>query len=113
MINRALQANDEGQVFPILGICMGFQTLHYIMSGYKTPFLYRVYGETGISHTLENGDRNFALYKDFDDATYEAMKTNEYLYYSHNWGVSPDLYKKYPSLDGFFKITSTNTDIKG
>lgn len=92
---------------------MGFQTLHYIMSGYKTPFLFRVYGESGISHTLENGDRNFTLYRDFDDATYESMKTNEYLYYSHNWGVSPDLYKKYPSLDAFFKITGTNTDTKG
>ncbi|CAD8105104.1 unnamed protein product [Paramecium primaurelia] len=113
MLNRALQMNEAGEVFPVLGICMGFQTLHYIISGYKTPFLYRVYGENGISHSLENGDRNFSLYKDFDDDTYQAMQTNQYLYYSHNWGVSPDLYKKYPSLDAFFRITGTNQDIKG
>lgn len=27
--------------------------------------------------------------------------------------MSPDLYKKYPSLNSFFKITGTNTDTSG
>jgi gamma-glutamyl hydrolase len=31
---KALKANDDGDYFPIMGVCLGHEALHYILSGY-------------------------------------------------------------------------------
>lgn len=39
LLNKALVENDKGNYFPILGICLGHQTLHFVVSGYKFAVL--------------------------------------------------------------------------
>jgi len=95
MVKKALEATSLGETFPVLAICLGHQALHYILSGYKTPFLFRVYDESAINHALENVVRDSGLYRDLNSYLFNSLSTENVVYYNHNWAVSPDLYKKY------------------
>jgi gamma-glutamyl hydrolase len=36
MLNRAIKANDEGDYFPIMAVCLGHEAIHYILSDYDS-----------------------------------------------------------------------------
>lgn len=98
-IKKSLTAKNNGEVFPIFAICLGHEAVHYVISGYQTPYLFRVYDEGAVSHALENVDRTSLLFKDLDNSLYKSLIEEEVIYYNHNWAVSPDFYKLYPVVD--------------
>jgi len=34
MVNKAISANDRGEIFPIMAVCLGHEALMYILSDY-------------------------------------------------------------------------------
>ncbi len=53
------------------------------------------------------------MYGDFDTSLLEKMKTHEYAFHYHNWGVSMSDFESIPSLNSFFKVISYDRTRRG
>jgi len=52
LLNKAIEANKKGDVFPIWGTCLGFELLHYLTADFTMDVLINVTGETNATRTL-------------------------------------------------------------
>jgi len=109
----AIQANKHGDYFPMWGTCLGFQTLNVLTSD-SSEILSKFDGND-VSFYLNFTDEasSSRLFKDMPPQLYKIFQTENITYNHHNYGISPDVYKKDSSLDNFFKIISTNYGLKG
>lgn len=62
LINKAKNATDNGDFFPIWGTCLGFQLISYIESGFDASVLTYGYSDKG-AHTLDNVDQSSRLFR--------------------------------------------------
>ncbi len=43
MMNLAMKANDNGDFFPIMGVCLGHEAIHYVLSDFDKVFIEKNY----------------------------------------------------------------------
>ena len=109
----AIQANKNGDYFPIWGTCLGFQALHVLTAN-----------SSGVLSKFDSDDiplpLNFTeeasssrMFENISPRLYKILAAENVTYNHHSYGVAPDEYKNNPSLDTFYKILSTNYDKKG
>lgn len=85
-----------------------------IVSGYAPDVLTYV-EDTDTCHPINVYDVG-RIYAGMTTEMFNAITTSDVYYYNHNWGVVDSTYKKYPSLNSFFKITAhslTNSSATG
>ena len=107
---QAIELNDKGTYFPLLGICQGFEYLNIFASDAGDDIL----------DTLESHHVSISLHftvdpaktKMFEGARKEAelYTTAGSSYQSHTYGVNPESYEKDEGLKKMFKLTSTCHD---
>jgi gamma-glutamyl hydrolase len=132
LFDKAVAANDAGDVFPIWGSCQGFQLMNLLAARPKNA-----------SDVLKCGiydSENLPLALDFTDAAptsklfgpaalipaipdgqsmhptiYEAFgdRSRNITMNLHQCGVSPDDFNANPVLPGFYSVLSTNQDRNG
>ena len=107
---QAIEFNDGGTYFPLMGICQGFEYLNIFASDAGDDIL-----ETLQSHHVSL-DLKFTvdpaetvMFKGAGKTAklYETAATS---FQSHTYGVSPESYEKDEGLKNMFKLTSTCYD---
>lgn len=113
LFRLAKKANDQGDVFPLWGTCLGFQLLHELAARGKYV-LSPVHGED-YSIPL-NFSKDFQISRLFGSAPREIityLSTLNVTYNHHRECVTPETYNKVKELKSFFRILSTNRDKQG
>eukprot|EP00003_Mantamonas_plastica_P024915 TRINITY_DN4762_c0_g1_i1.p1 TRINITY_DN4762_c0_g1~~TRINITY_DN4762_c0_g1_i1.p1 ORF type:complete len:378 (+),score=134.15 TRINITY_DN4762_c0_g1_i1:129-1136(+) len=113
LYNLAIEANKNGQHFPIWGTCLGFQTLNVITAN-------------NISVLSGFDSENITLPLDFTSdpsksrmfgfAGQEIVKilgSQPVTMNNHHSGVTPERFNSDPHLSSFFNLLSTNKDREG
>ncbi|XP_063062669.1 gamma-glutamyl hydrolase-like [Engraulis encrasicolus] len=105
----ALEANDQGDYFPIWGTCLGFEQLLVITAGEN--LLCRT-NTSGISLPLDfvPDSANSKLFKDFPEDVMTSLATENITVNFHKWSISTENFTKSEELRTFYKILSTNVD---
>lgn len=117
LFNWAVEANDNGNPFPIHGTCLGHQLLHILASNVSRNDL--LVETDAVTHptTMDltaaaNTSRPFKampadLLKKIPDPSLNIIMQN------HEYGIPPAHYKKWPILGEWFNILSTSKDRNG
>lgn len=113
----AKQRNDEGDVFPIHGTCLGFQLLHILEAevdftqllvrtdsvSMAAPMEFTKAAKKSTMFSRMDGD----LFGKLEDPAYNISMEN------HLFGLPPDHYDKFPVLEEKFTVLSTALDRAG
>lgn len=107
----AIEANKQGDYFPVWGTCLGFEQLTYLTSGKNT--LSRT-NTTGVALALNFTEeaKGSRMFKDFPAELMEDLASEPLTENSHKWSVSMSTYNETEELRNFYKVLSTNTDGK-
>jgi len=110
LCNLALQANDNGDYFPIAGHCMGYELLTIITSenfDILTPT-----ASMNISMALDFLPAAYTS-RWFENAPEEIMTifgTENVTLNNHHWALAPEVYNNDAKLNSFYTPLSTNRD---
>ncbi|CAD8060334.1 unnamed protein product [Paramecium sonneborni] len=110
LVNKALKINKEGGWFPVIGICLGHEVMHYILSNYSANFLIDVKGQDKVTKPINIQYRQAYFYGQMNEELYQASLKENLAYYHHIHAVSPSLYEIAPILKQYLRITSTQID---
>ncbi|KAL4453960.1 hypothetical protein ABPG74_003843 [Tetrahymena malaccensis] len=105
LIQKAKNATDQGDFFPIWGTCQGFELIHYIESGFNSTVLKSGYNDT-TSHPTKKIDNSSKLFEKMPAFLKNHMKNFPYAYYHHDKGVIPQSYVEIPKLSQNYRYTS-------
>ena len=110
---KALEANKNGDYFPIWGTCLGFQALNIIPAG-RTSILTEV-GAVDMNFPLNytDGAPESRMLKDMPQHLYKALGTQALAYNHHNYGITLNTYAKEASLKKFYNVLSYNEVLDG
>ena len=108
----AIEANDNGDYFPIWGTCLGFEMLQILRTG-KDVLSRRVADDVASKLRFTDQAKSSRLFKGMAPELYKALATEKLTYNHHDWGVTPETYQSNTRLGEFFKVLSTNLDEKG
>ena len=109
---QAIEMNDKGTYFPILGICMGFEFLNEFASDAGDHLLEKLSShKTSITLNFTVDPSETKMFKEAGEAA-KDYETEASSYQSHTWGVNPESYEKDEGLKNMFKLTSTCHDEK-
>ena len=115
IFNKVKSLNDQGEYYPLWGICLGFQQLATFAGEFKASrellTIHRSIHQN-IVIDYEVDPKNTKMYGPLGD---DASIFEEYAmtYNSHSWGIAPADFAKSEKLSSIFKITSTSVDEAG
>lgn len=110
----AIGLNDKGVHFPIMGICLGFETLHALASKSNEDTLSPFDAENMpvplnlTKHAFESRMLDGLSKKLMQSLMFSPVTLN-----MHKMGISPDVYKRDKHLMNMFRVLSTNLDYQG
>eukprot|EP01059_Diplonema_ambulator_P007838 TRINITY_DN17351_c0_g1_i1.p1 TRINITY_DN17351_c0_g1~~TRINITY_DN17351_c0_g1_i1.p1 ORF type:complete len:314 (+),score=55.03 TRINITY_DN17351_c0_g1_i1:73-1014(+) len=116
---KIVEANKNGEAFPLWGTCLGFEWLmqlasnddHILSSGYDSENIslaLQLTSDAGSSRMLGGATPYGDSIRDILSNTTNPPTMN-----NHQQGISPDVFNKTPQLTSFFTMLSTNVDRKG
>lgn len=117
LFNWAVEANNNGDVFPIHGTCLGFQLLHILVSNVsRNDLLIETDSVSHPSTLLWSGkEKDSRMFKDLPADLYaklEDPKLNLAIQ-NHEYGMPPGFYDRWPILSQWFNILTTSKDRGG
>lgn len=115
LYNLALSANDNNDVFPIHGTCLGFQMLSVIAAKSDGVICAKCYDTEGTPLPLDFTPeaRTSKLFSTASASLISALKTENITENSHVNGVEPKDFESNTHLKEVFQVLSTNTDSRG
>lgn len=114
----AKRANDDGDVFPLFGICLGFETLHIILANRtREDLLVPSTGQESVGNTLElTSDADASLFfrrwsaAQLEDVADPALAPT---FNAHEWAVPLTAYDDHAALRDQLTVLSTSRDAAG
>mmetsp|Transcript_13410 Transcript_13410/g.36867 ORF Transcript_13410/g.36867 Transcript_13410/m.36867 type:complete len:400 (-) Transcript_13410:154-1353(-) len=115
LFELALEANDEGDRFPIYGICLGFELLMVMAARTDSVLCFDCFASNGLPLPLDitAAARTSSMFAQVTPALWTALTTENITENSHHDGVTPDEFINNRHLRDFFTVLSTNRDRKG
>lgn len=117
LFNWAKEANDQGDVFPIHGTCLGHQLLHILQSNVSRNDLLVDTDSVAHPSTLiwTPEAKTSRLFKTLPEDLYQKYQDSslKLAFQNHEYGIPPSHYDKWPILRESFNILSTSVDRKG
>lgn len=112
----ALEANKNGQYFPIWGTCLGFEMLLVVEANLPVEQDLRFNCSSHMANNLTvlEGAQQSKMLEGIPSDLYLAMQTEPLVYNSHNFCIKPDWFTD-PSkvLASKFNLLATNADAGG
>jgi len=113
----AKEANENGEIFPILGICWGFQNLALLERGTPRQDSFdlvaaEAFEAEDISLPLEfttYGSTQSAIF----DTEMQELLSKPIAYNHHTGGILPGPFMEDPVLTAMYAVTSINHDMNG
>ncbi|ELT93533.1 hypothetical protein CAPTEDRAFT_104938, partial [Capitella teleta] len=108
----SLEANDRGDYFPILGICLGFQLLTVLTL--KENVMVNC-SEEDIARSLDFtwNYRQGKLLQNLPAHLEEAMRSSPVTYNNHQYCFAVKSYDSLKKLNSFYRVLSTNVGRNG
>ncbi|XP_077057686.1 gamma-glutamyl hydrolase [Siphateles boraxobius] len=105
----ALEANSNGDYFPVWGTCLGLEMLMLLTSGER--LLSRT-NTSGVALPLNFTDdvRDSRLFKEFPEELLKSLATERLTENSHQWSLTTENFTKSERLKRFYRVLSTNSD---
>nr|XP_009671852.1 PREDICTED: gamma-glutamyl hydrolase [Struthio camelus australis] len=105
---KALEANDKGDYFPIWGTCLGHEELTYLTSG---EILLVNTNTDGFAFPLNftSVAKNSRLFRNFPEDILHAFATEPLTSNFHVWSLSVQNFTKNEKLYNFYNVLTTNT----
>uniref|UniRef100_A0A6J0V9Q3 folate gamma-glutamyl hydrolase n=1 Tax=Pogona vitticeps TaxID=103695 RepID=A0A6J0V9Q3_9SAUR len=105
--NKALEAYDSGDYFPVWGTCMGHELLTFLTSGEN---LLTWTNTNGFSLPLNftQGAKGSRMFKHFPDDVLQALTSEPVTSHFHFWSLSVQNFTENKKLSSFYKILTTN-----
>jgi len=129
LFNKAKEANDAGDFFPIWGTCQGFQLLNLLAAlpeDHASILKCNAYDSTNIvlpldfsaeapTSLLYGPAQKVAAFVDgsSSESIYDVLAKRNVTMNLHNCGVSPEDFNNNPVLPSFYYSLSTNVDLRG
>ncbi|CAL7945516.1 unnamed protein product [Xylocopa violacea] len=108
----AKQMNKDGDYFPILGICMGFELLaHVVANRVESRRKCNSLSQT-IPLNFTSGYRESRLFNDISDDIVEILETKKVTANFHQFCVTKDILEQ-TGTSNEFRILSLNNDLDG
>ena len=106
ILNKLMEYNDNGLVYPAIGICLGFENMA-IWAADKDRDILEPYNAHHISLPIYFTDEpaNSWVFGPLGDRAYDFENNNQTLN-SHSWGVDPNSFNSDAGLGSFYKLTS-------
>ncbi|GAA0139919.1 cysteine protease [Lithospermum erythrorhizon] len=111
VFQKVLKKNDEGDHFPLVAICLGFELLTMIIS--QDMNILEQFSAADSASTLDfmqNINFHGTVFQRFPPDLLKKMSTDCLVMQNHNWGISPGKLQENSNLCGFFKILTTCSD---
>lgn len=114
MLNKAIDANKQGDFFPLWGTCLGFEWLLMGVSG-NDNILDCGFDSENISLPLDYTEeaKGSKFLKAAGPHLALTMAKRPFTMNNHGCGIKPDHFDETPELTSFFKVLSTNEDRQG
>ncbi|XP_053104515.1 gamma-glutamyl hydrolase [Hemicordylus capensis] len=105
--NKAIEAYERGDYFPVWGTCLGHQLLSYLTSGED---LLTWTNTDGFSFPLNftEGAKGSRMFQDFPDSLLQSLATEPLTSNFHFWSLSVQNFTNNEKLHKFYKILTTN-----
>jgi len=117
LYKKALQANKDGDYFPVWGTCMGFQLLCVLTAEDQAVLSLNAFDSENISWALDmtsDAPKSRMFGNNLIPPTvYTILSTQNVTENLHHDGVTPKNFSRNSKLVDFFDILSTNNDRKG
>ncbi|CAD8054452.1 unnamed protein product [Paramecium sonneborni] len=113
LLNKVIEANQQGDIFPLFAVCLGHQTLHFILSNKDYDVLSPASGMGRVNKKLTFTDKQSTMFIDLKEQIFTSIETEELIYFNTAWGVLPSYYESHSVLNNFFKIVALVQDQKG
>ncbi|XP_057291728.1 gamma-glutamyl hydrolase-like [Hydractinia symbiolongicarpus] len=113
LFKLALKANKNGEVFPILGICRGFQALAVHVEGNESPLI--VTDSHSYSTTVRWNRKSLkhSFLSSMPKMMIRDSETKLITSHFHKYSVTPGFFKRSSKLNSFFDILATSSDRNG
>jgi gamma-glutamyl hydrolase len=112
MVQRAVQANRQGDYFPVWGTCLGFEWLvdifgdKPIVGGFDSEELALPLDFTADAATSR-------LYQGANSSLMSWLASENITYNAHTEGITPDAFASNAGLVSTFKVLATDVDRQG
>lgn len=105
----ALEANSNGDYFPVWGTCLGFELLTLLTSG---ELLLSHTNTSGIALPLDFTEdvQGSRLFKEFPEELMKSLATEPLTENSHQWSITTQNFTANEKLKKFYRVLSINTD---
>lgn len=119
LYNRALAANDAGDVFPLWGTCMGFQFMSLLTAQDDHILCSQCYDSEGVAYPLdftEPAASTSRLYGAMPPGLKTKLAEENLTANSHHDGIAPSVFVASvgnANLAAFYDVLSTNADGTG
>jgi len=114
LFNWAIEANDNGDYFPVYGVCLGFELLGILVSqnhNIMEPF--QAHNIPGPLLFVDDSAKGRSFFQGISPTLIDKLDTQNLAMQNHQWGFSPELWKSTKSLDDFFEILTVTPDRNG
>ncbi|XP_015225648.1 PREDICTED: gamma-glutamyl hydrolase [Cyprinodon variegatus] len=105
----AIEANKQGDYFPVWGTCLGFEQLMYLTSGKS---LLSFTNTSGIALPLNFTEdvKGSRMFKAFPPELMRALSSEPLTENSHHWSLATLALYTNEELKSFYRVLSTNND---
>mmetsp|Transcript_26733 Transcript_26733/g.39584 ORF Transcript_26733/g.39584 Transcript_26733/m.39584 type:complete len:357 (-) Transcript_26733:3860-4930(-) len=113
MWNLAKQSNENGEPFPIFGVCLGFEIMLQLASN-DNDILVDGYNAKSVSWPVqltEYGTKNSKMFTDSDIR--DIISTQNVTWNLHRLGITPEKFLANEGITSMFEINSVNVDRDG
>eukprot|EP00118_Oscarella_pearsei_P025896 m.308990 g.308990 ORF g.308990 m.308990 type:complete len:312 (+) comp45233_c0_seq1:73-1008(+) len=110
---HAIKASKSGQLWPVWGTCLGFETLNVIAAG--TTKVLGSFDSENYSIPLQfvKGYETSRLFKNCPPEVIQILSEEPVTMNNHQEGVDPEVFSVTSALTSFFQVLSVNKDRKG
>ena len=113
LYDMAVERNEAGEYFPVLGICRGMQALMVHAQGDISPLT--LTDSVNYTASLRWTPKSLysTLFKYAPDELFTMAEGSKITSHFHKFGVTPATYLKMPKLRKLFKVLACSFDRKG
>ncbi|XP_064607893.1 gamma-glutamyl hydrolase-like [Liolophura sinensis] len=113
MFDLAMQANKNGDYFPVWGTCLGFQFLSFLVAEKNLLTTTNAANLPLPLDLLTPAYRDSQIYGKAASDVIEILQQENVTDNDHHYGLTPEVFAENQKLADFFKVLSTNRDRDG
>ncbi|XP_020792356.1 gamma-glutamyl hydrolase-like [Boleophthalmus pectinirostris] len=111
-LELAKEANDQGDYFPVWGTCLGFLLMVTVAIGDRVLTATHTKA-MALPLTFTEEAKESRMLKSIPKDTLQALASEPLTAHNHTYSVDMDTYRKFESLNSFYRVLTTNTTDEG